>query len=92
MKTVHEKIGEIIRAKREEKGITQLELAKELGYSTSQFVSLFERGLSKVPVDVLGKLSVKLSIPRNKMLAPILEDFKRQTNIRFEKGFKNETN
>jgi len=41
----HRIIGAYLRAKREEKGLSQLEVSRQLGYSSSQFVSNFERGL-----------------------------------------------
>lgn len=57
-------IGQTIRNHREKEGMTQLELAHKLGYDSMQFVSLFERGLSKVPFKVLGKCFVILNFSK----------------------------
>lgn len=53
-------IGGLIRAERCRQGMTQLTLSHKLGYDSVQFVSLFERGFSKCPPPVLGKLSIIL--------------------------------
>lgn len=46
-----------LRELRLKSGLTQTEVAKELGYSTSQYVSNFERSLSYPPVSTLSKLA-----------------------------------
>ena len=56
-------VGLIIREARLRAGLTQLELSAMLGYDSMQFVSLFERGLSKCPLKVLGKCCALLKIP-----------------------------
>ena len=73
MQNIHHEIGMLIRDYREKKGITQLDLAKKLGYDTSQFVSLFERGLSKVPTKTLGQLIVILGIPEQKITKSLIK-------------------
>lgn len=56
-------LGQIVKSARIKKGFTQLEVANKLGYDSMQFVSLFERGLSKIPMGTLGKLFVILNFP-----------------------------
>jgi transcriptional regulator with XRE-family HTH domain len=51
-----ESIGDYLRRKREESGLTQFFVAQKLGYSSSQFVSNIERGLSNVPLKALKVL------------------------------------
>lgn len=68
-------IGKIIREHREKKNLTQLDLARQLGYGSTQFVSLFERGLSKCPPRVLGKLCSILGIPKSRMLLILVTGF-----------------
>lgn len=58
MNKTDKEIGKFLRAKRIKAGMTQLEVSRLLGYDSMQFVSLFERGLSKVPMKALGQLSV----------------------------------
>lgn len=75
MELVHKQIGLIIRKHREKKGMTQLELANKLGYDSMQFVSLFERGLSKVPYKVIGKLVVILGVPEQKITTMLVKHY-----------------
>ena len=88
-KNVYVDIGMMVRDYREKKGLTQLELAKALGYETSQFVSLFERGLSKVPVEVMGQLVVILGIPEKHFKSILLKEFESEINSRISSGKKN---
>lgn len=72
-------IGQTIRNHREKEGMTQLELAQKLGYDSMQFVSLFERGLSKVPFKILGKCFVILNFPKaeqDKIINGMVMDYK----------------
>lgn len=57
-------VGVFLRGARESTGLTQREVSIKLGYSTSQFISNFERGVALPPLQkmkVLAKL-YKLSI------------------------------
>ncbi len=67
-------LGALIREYRLKAGMTQLELSTALGYESMQFVSLFERGLSKVPLKVVGKLVVVLGLPEKKVTKGLIED------------------
>lgn len=61
--------------------MTQMELATKLGYDSPQFVSLFERGFSKVPAETLGLLITLLELPEDKIFNLLItehaEDLKR---------------
>jgi transcriptional regulator with XRE-family HTH domain len=48
-------LGQYLRAKRLKQGISQVEVAKKLGYS-SQFIANWERGVSSPPVHALKKI------------------------------------
>ena len=87
-KAVDIEIGQIIRTLREKKGLTQTDLALKLGYRTPQFVSLFERGLSKVPLETLGQLSVILNFPANHVKDLILRDYEAEISKRIKVGRK----
>ena len=67
-------VGEILRAHREKAGMTQLELARKIGYDTPQFISLFERGLSKVPVKTIGKISAILKFSEKEICKILLDE------------------
>ena len=47
------KMGTFLRQKRELKGLTQAQVASQLGYGSPQFISNIERGVSRVPVKSL---------------------------------------
>lgn len=65
-----------LKEKRVEAGLTQLEVAKKLGYSSPQFVSNWERGLANPPVFVLRDLTKMYKVPVDQMFDLIVEDFK----------------
>lgn len=75
MEEQHLEIGAIVREYRQKKGMTQLELSKILGYETTQFVSLFERGLSKIPFATVGQLVIILGIPEKKILDTLVRAY-----------------
>lgn len=82
MKEVRRELGALIREYRVKKELTQLNLAEKLGYDSTQFVSLFERGLSKVPHNVLGQLIIILGIPEKKVLDTLMKAY--EVNLKFE--------
>lgn len=82
------KIGEVVRDYRLRKGMTQLELSQRLGYDSMQFISLFERGLSKVPHKVIGKLVVILNIPQQKIIDHLVKEFTSDLKEAIEEGKK----
>jgi transcriptional regulator with XRE-family HTH domain len=57
-----------LKKARAEHGLTQGDIAKKLGYTTPQFVSNWERGLSVPPLDALPKLSKILDIEQDKLV------------------------
>jgi transcriptional regulator with XRE-family HTH domain len=61
-------IGFKLRERRIEVGLTQWDLARELRYSTAQFVSNWERGLSLPPVTALPPLAHLLKIQPKQMI------------------------
>ena len=79
-------LGLIIREARVAKGMTQLELANKLGYESMQFVSLFERGLSKVPHVVIGKLVVILGINEKTIIKEMATKFQNDLRAEIQKG------
>ncbi len=50
-------LGKILKEKRKKIGASQAEVAKKLGYSSPQFISNWERGLSAPPVTSLRTLA-----------------------------------
>lgn len=82
MTEVRRELGALIRDYRTKKNLTQLHLAQKLGYDSTQFVSLFERGLSKVPHNVLGQLIIILGIPEKRVLDTLMKAY--EVNLKSE--------
>jgi transcriptional regulator with XRE-family HTH domain len=61
-------VGIFLRESRERAGRTQGEVARALKYSTPQFVSNWERGISLPPFDVLPRLIHVLEIKPKAMM------------------------
>ncbi len=51
------RLGQLIRAAREEVGLSQAQLAKELGYESGTAVSLIEKGKRKVKTEALRRVA-----------------------------------
>lgn len=51
------KIGKELKAMRENAGLSQSDVAREIGWTTPQLVSNFERSISLPPIDSLKQLS-----------------------------------
>jgi transcriptional regulator with XRE-family HTH domain len=86
--TLHTKLGALVRAAREKRNMTQLELSQRLGYGSMQFVSLFERGLSKIPPATLGKLIVLLQLNEKQIVSMLLEEHEAQLMAEIKAGKK----
>ncbi len=76
-------IGSYLKEIRQKRNITQAELAKKLGYTTSQFVSNWERGLCSPPLDSIVEISDFLAIPKSTIMGLILEQTKSELERRF---------
>lgn len=84
-------LGDLLREKRQKQNMTQLDLAQKLGYDSVQFVSLFERGLSKVPLFVLGRLFVIFKIKvkeQNEIVMRIVKQEQLQIEAEVEQGIR----
>lgn len=68
-----EMIGTFLRQKRKEAGLTQGEVAKELGYTSPQFISNYERGLCAPAFDAYPRLMNMYKIPKEDMLQLLLK-------------------
>ena len=56
LKRYYTELGEALQDARERAGLTQREISLELGYSSAQFISNFERGISAPPTKKLKVL------------------------------------
>lgn len=61
-------VGKFLRDKRVKAGLTQWDVAHHLEYSTAQFISNWERGVSLPPLDSLPKLAQFLKVPGREII------------------------
>lgn len=73
MKTDTNVLASFLRTHREQSGISQAEVAKKLGYSTPQFISNWERGLSAPPFNALKKLATLYKVDAEELFQVLLE-------------------
>lgn len=76
MKQAGSILNQYLRKKRLEAGLTQKELAEELGYR-SQFIANWERGVSAPPAHVYPKLIQILNIPEQEILELLYAESRR---------------
>ncbi|MBX2994958.1 MAG: helix-turn-helix transcriptional regulator [Bdellovibrionaceae bacterium] len=82
------KLGVLIREAREEKGLTQAEVARFLGFQNSQFVYMIEANVSKAPLDVLGKLIVLLGLDEATVMDLLVADYQNRATREVAEGKK----
>ncbi len=63
-----EKVGQFFKEKRTERGLTQSELAKTLGFKSAQIVSNWERGLCAPPLQSIGEMVKVLDLDVEEVL------------------------
>jgi transcriptional regulator with XRE-family HTH domain len=69
---VQTELGNFIRSHRNSKGLTQTQLALELGYTKPNFISDWERGISTPPVKKLKLLASVLGANEEILLALLI--------------------
>lgn len=68
-------VAELIKSQRAKLGLTQQQLAAALGYDNPQFISLIERGESKLPSDIFPKVLSVLAIPEARLKKALVKDY-----------------
>lgn len=81
-------LAKFIKRKRIEACLTQAELATELGYSTPQFISNWERGLSQPPVDTLVVLAGLIKVNKDELFNMLLAMKIEEITEEFKQKFK----
>jgi transcriptional regulator with XRE-family HTH domain len=66
-------LGAFLESKRVAAGLTQRNIAKALGYSTPQFVSNWERGQSRPPLNKISKIAKLIGVDPNELFELVLE-------------------
>lgn len=81
------KLHEYLSKKRLQAGLTQSDVAKVLGYTSAQFISNWERGLSAPPMEVFKKLSKCYNISVDELFQVFLHESLRQVEENLTKQF-----
>jgi len=74
MKFQYKYFAAFLKAEREKRLLTQMDIARELKYTTAQFVSHWERGLSHPPEDSFDLLSKMLLVERAELVHEWVKD------------------
>lgn len=72
------RLGLFLKTKREEKGLTQSEVARTLGYGSPQFISNIERGISSVPLKSLRLIIDLYGVSSDEIVDILLQEKKQQ--------------
>lgn len=71
-------VGKMLKKRRIELGIQQMDIAKKLGYGSAQFISNWERGISNPPPKVIKRLAKILEIDPEIIYDEIEQSFSRR--------------
>lgn len=82
------RLGTLLKEKRIEKGITQMSLARDLGYSSPQFVSNWERGMCSPAFDTLPTVCKILGIPKKEIIEIIIDETRSELEANFARSAK----
>lgn len=80
-------LGELLQKARTRAGLTQEDVAKELGY-THQFISNWERGISSPPCRLLRRIAAIYGISATELYDFLLEGTIRSVKAQLENEFR----
>jgi transcriptional regulator with XRE-family HTH domain len=85
------KLAQFLKEKRTQSGLSQKDVATKLGYSTSQFISNWERGISQPPINTLRTLASMYNVAAEQMFNVLLEETMIQVQADLKKKFYSES-
>lgn len=85
------KLAQFLKEKRTLSGLSQKDVATKLGYSTSQFISNWERGISQPPINTLRTLAHMYNVSAEQMFNVLLEETMIQVQADLKKKFYSES-
>lgn len=80
-------LAQFLKEKRVQSGLSQKDVATKLGYTTSQFISNWERGISHPPLNTLRSLSNLYKINPDEMFDVLLKATVAQVEVDLKKKF-----
>jgi len=83
-----EVIGTYFKDKRIKSGVSQTELARELGFSTSQMISNWERGICSPPMNAVAIMVDLFRLNKKEVITMLVNEHKREieTELRGRKS------
>ncbi len=78
-----ERLAVYFKNVRLQRGMSQLELARQLGFQSAQIVSNWERGLCAPPMNAMVKMVSMFSLAQNEVMDMILEENKKLLEMQF---------
>jgi transcriptional regulator with XRE-family HTH domain len=67
-------LGRFLRMRREELGLSQLQLARALGYKWGNFIGMIETGSAMFPFDRWDDFAKELQIPKHEFLRLVMSE------------------
>jgi transcriptional regulator with XRE-family HTH domain len=80
-------LGTFLKTKREEAGYSQGQIAKRLKYTSPQFVSNWERGISCPPIKILKTLADLYNVSSDELFELVLQHSVEQLKISMENEY-----
>lgn len=84
-------ISNYLKARRIQSGLTQGNVAAKLGYTSAQFVSNWERGLSLPPIPTLKKICSLYKVSQDEMFGHLVEHSVNELKSDLRKKFYNKS-
>lgn len=81
-------LGDFLKEKRQNAGLSQGDVSKKLGYGTPQFISNWERGISSPPINALKKIASLYNISADELFEVLLEETILQITKDLKRRFK----
>jgi transcriptional regulator with XRE-family HTH domain len=80
-------LEKFLKEKREQAGLSQKQVADKLGYTTPQFVSNWERGVSSPPLKTLKKIGEMYHVSADELFRITLDTTIQQVTIDLKRKF-----
>lgn len=80
-----------LKRKRIGAGLSQRQVARKLGYTTAQFVSNWERGISEPPISALKTLAVLYELDADELFEVTLNHIVSKVTIKMRQQFFGKT-
>lgn len=77
-KKIRTVLGDHLAKARKERGLTQMEVARILGYSGPQFVCNWERGVAPPPLETLKRLAELYHLDRSKLVELLMRQYRNE--------------